>query len=57
VVQPDLALLIKKTGRASTGGEFGFEVENIVRSEPDPALFTIPADYKRYDVGRPSASR
>jgi hypothetical protein len=54
---PDLGLLVKKTARASTGGEFGFEVENIVRAEPNPALFTIPADYKRLDIGHPSASR
>jgi hypothetical protein len=54
---PDLGLLLKRSARASTGGELDVEVENVVRAEPDPALFTIPAGYTRIEVGQPSASR
>ena len=54
---PDLGLLIKKETRATTGGEFSMEVENVVRAEPDPALFQIPAGYTRVDVGHPSVAR
>ena len=33
------------------------DVENVVRAEPDPALFQIPPDYKRVDIGQRSAAR
>ena len=47
-----LSLLIEKRARSSLGGELGFETENIVAREPDPALFSIPADYKRIEMGK-----
>ena len=48
---PDLGLIVNKSNRASTGGEFGFEIENIMKGEPDPALFRIPSDYTRIEIG------
>lgn len=53
---PELGMLVQKSARASLGGEFRFEVENIVKGEPDPALFSIPADYSRAEVGNISAA-
>jgi hypothetical protein len=52
---PDLGLLLKKSSRATTGAALNVVIESVVRADPDPALFTIPADYKRMDTGRPSA--
>lgn len=34
-------------------GEQVFRLTNIVRAEPDPALFTVPADYKVLDAPKP----
>ena len=48
---PDLALIVKKSAKASLGGELDQEVENIVQGEPDPTLFTIPPDYSRVEAG------
>ena len=53
---PELGLIVTKSNHASTGGEFGFEIENIVQGEPDPALFRIPSDYTRVDIGSMAAA-
>jgi hypothetical protein len=53
---PELSLIVARSGKASLGGEFGTQVENIVRGEPDPALFLIPADYSRIEAGRRQAA-
>ena len=53
----ELGMIVMKNARASTGGEFGFQVENIVQGDPDPALFTVPADYKRIEGGRRAAAQ
>lgn len=53
---PELGLVIAKSGRASLGGQFSNQVENIVKGEPDPSLFTIPSDYTRVEAGHRSAS-
>jgi hypothetical protein len=47
---PELSLIVAVRGTSTLGGDFSNQVENIVRGEPDPALFTIPADYSRMEV-------
>ncbi len=47
---PELSLIVAKGSTSSLGGSFGNQVENIVRGEPDPALFLIPSDYSRIEV-------
>jgi hypothetical protein len=54
---PELGLIVMKNARASTGGEFAFQVENIVRGDPDAALFTIPPGYKVVETGRRAAAQ
>jgi hypothetical protein len=54
---PELGLIVMKSAHASTGGEFTFQVENIVQGNPDPALFTIPSDYRRIDAGQRTAAQ
>jgi len=54
---PELGLVIAKSGRASLGGEFANQVENIVKGEPDAALFTVPSDYKRIEAGHAVAAQ
>jgi len=53
---PELGLLVSKTGTASLGGQFHTEVENIDTRDPDPALFTVPSDYTRTEMN-PKAAR
>jgi hypothetical protein len=53
---PELGLVVARSGRASLGGEFSNQVENIVKGEPDPSLFTIPSDYTRVEAGHRAAA-
>ncbi len=53
---PELSLVVARSSKASLGGELGNQVENIVRGEPDPALFLIPSDYSRIEAGHPQAA-
>jgi hypothetical protein len=45
---PDLGMIVSKTGQATTGGGSSYRLEHIVQGDPDPTLFTIPADYTRH---------
>jgi hypothetical protein len=45
---PDLGMIVSKTGHATTGGGSSYRLEHIVRGDPDPTLFAIPADYTRH---------
>lgn len=47
---PQLGLMVSKSAKATLGGEFHNEVENIDARDPDPALFTVPADYTRTEI-------
>ena len=47
---PELSLIVAQSGTSTLGGDFSNQVENVVRGEPSPALFAIPADYSRTDV-------
>ena len=46
---PDLGMIVSKTGRATTGGTSSYRLEHIVKGDPDPVLFTIPAEYTRQE--------
>lgn len=43
----DLQLLVKSTNSDPRFGTTTYELTNIVRSQPDPALFQPPADYTK----------
>jgi hypothetical protein len=46
---PELQMMLIKQVYATSLGFSTTQLENIDRSEPDPALFQIPADYKIVD--------
>lgn len=52
-LSPDLGVPVQITQRSSIGGEFTLTLEQIVRTEPDPALFTPPDDYQRHEIRLP----
>ena len=43
---PELGIIVDKTTTASTGGQSHYHLTQLVQAEPDPALFTVPANYK-----------
>ena len=45
-ISPDLQTVVYSKRSDPRMGEQTFALTNIVRGEPDPALFTIPADFK-----------
>jgi hypothetical protein len=47
----DLKTIVMSKRTDLRSGEQTFRLTNIVRSEPDPSLFTIPADFKTVDAG------
>jgi hypothetical protein len=46
---PDLKTIVSSKRSDPRMGEQTFQLTNIVRSEPDAALFTVPADFKIVD--------
>jgi hypothetical protein len=48
---PDLKTVVMSKRTDPRSGEQTFRLTNIARSEPDPALFTIPADFKTVGSG------
>jgi len=48
---PDLKTIVSSKRNDPRMGEQTFQLTNIVRAEPDPALFTVPADFKIIDGG------
>jgi hypothetical protein len=47
----DLKTIVMSKRTDPRSGEQTFRLTNIVRSEPDPALFTVPADFKTLEAG------
>jgi hypothetical protein len=47
---PELGVVILATHRSAIGSETTYQLEQIVRAEPDATLFVLPADYTRRDV-------
>jgi hypothetical protein len=48
---PDLKTIVMSKRSDPRSGEQTFRLTNIVRSEPDPTLFTVPADFKTIEAG------
>jgi hypothetical protein len=48
---PDLKTIVSSKRNDPRMGEQNFHLTNIVRGEPDPSLFTVPADFKMVDGG------
>lgn len=46
---PDLQTIVYSKRSDPRMGDQTFQLNNIVRAEPDPALFTVPADFKVQD--------
>jgi hypothetical protein len=53
---PELGIIVDKLETATTGGGYHYHLTQLTQAEPDPALFTVPADYKRVSVSS-TASR
>jgi hypothetical protein len=49
---PDLKTIVMSKRTDPRSGEQTFRLTNIVRSEPDPSLFTVPADFKTVEAGK-----
>lgn len=52
---PELGVVILTTHRSTIGSETIYHLEQIVRAEPDAALFRIPPDYTRREATMVSA--
>jgi hypothetical protein len=50
---PELKTIVYSKRSDPRMGDQTFKLTNIVRSEPDPSLFTIPADFKINDDAQP----
>jgi hypothetical protein len=50
---PDLKTVVYSKRSDPRMGEQIFQLTNVVRSEPDPALFTVPSDFKVVDGPQP----
>ncbi len=50
---PDLKTIVYSKRSDPRMGDSTFRLTNIVRTEPDPALFTVPADFKLVDSPQP----
>jgi len=49
---PELGVVVASTHNDPMIGEQTYRLEQINRAEPDPALFTVPADYTKNALGR-----
>ena len=43
---PDLKIIVSSKRSDPRMGEQTFKLTNITRADPDPSLFTVPADFK-----------
>jgi hypothetical protein len=50
---PDLKTVVYSRRSDPRMGEQTFRLTNIVRAEPSPSLFTVPADFKIVDGPQP----
>jgi hypothetical protein len=50
---PDLRTVVSSKRSDPRMGEQTFQLTNIVRAEPDPSLFTVPADFRIIDGPQP----
>jgi len=54
---PELKTVVYSKRSDPRMGDQTFQLTNIVRAEPDPALFTVPADFKMLDMPGPIVYR
>jgi hypothetical protein len=54
---PDLKTIVYSKRSDPRMGEQRFQLTNIVRTEPDPSLFSVPADFKIIDGSQPVVYR
>lgn len=47
---PELGVVVSSTHRDPMMGDTSYKLEQVSRAEPDPALFTVPADYTQEEV-------
>ena len=52
---PELGVVVLATHRSTIGSETTYQLEQIVRAEPDAALFGVPPDYTRREANVMSA--
>lgn len=52
-VSADLGMVVQFTETSSVGGSVTVTLNQVVRAEPDPALFTVPSNYKVQNVPGP----
>ena len=50
---PDLKTIVYSKRSDPRMGEQTFQLTNISRTEPDPSLFTVPADFKLVEGPKP----
>ncbi len=48
-LSPDLKVTVLSKNSDPRMGEFAMRLQNIDHTEPDPALFRVPADYQIVD--------
>ncbi|HEY2399286.1 MAG TPA: hypothetical protein VGI23_02975 [Steroidobacteraceae bacterium] len=53
---PELGIIVDKLVSSTTGGQFHYHLTQLTQAEPDAALFTVPADYKKILVKRNAAN-
>jgi hypothetical protein len=49
---PELGVVVQNTQRSGIGGEINYRLEQIVRAEPDAALFQVPPGYTLRKIPR-----
>jgi hypothetical protein len=52
-MSPELKTIVYSKRSDPRMGDQTFQLTNIVRSEPDATLFTVPADFKTVDAQEP----
>jgi hypothetical protein len=56
-LSPELQVTVLTRHNDPRQGETVYKLTNIIRAEPDPSLFRVPADYEINEVGPPVASK
>ena len=54
---PDLQVVVMSKTSDPRFGETSYQLTNLIRAEPDHALFTVPAEYTLQQPGRPAPER
>jgi hypothetical protein len=54
-VSPELQMTVMSRHTDPREGETVYKLTNIIRAEPDPALFRVPSDYVINEVGPPAS--